>query len=380
MKWVLWLLALPVLLNAVQASVVISQVFYDPAGTESGGEAVEISNGGSSAVDIGKWVLATESSAADATIPEGTMLAPGQSFLIADSGWSSAKDNPAWKSADLEETITMANSDSGIALKDSSGAVIDAVGWGNPAGIKQGLYEGTPASQVQAGKALSRTQDTGNNAADFSEAEPMFFSGEAVAIIANVTNLPVSNLPIGAALDEDDGAEPGVQLKPVAGGTRALHLKVYYNGSSVSASGFGTTTALAKESGVWKGGLALEYWSSPGQQQVVVSTDSGNTTITATVLEISSARVETKSVLLKASPGSTADGEIRVVNEGNIPVEVSWIGDDLVFGNASISFENLVIVSRKIMPKETGSIDVKLNIPENAAPGEYRAIVRMNEQ
>ncbi|MEM4247266.1 MAG: lamin tail domain-containing protein, partial [Candidatus Woesearchaeota archaeon] len=184
MRVVLWFLALLAFLNVVQAQVVISQVLYDPVSTESGGEAIEIRNDGGSAVDISKWVIATESSAIDATIPDKTILLPGATFLVADSGWSSSKDNPAWRNADLEETITMANSDSGVALKDSSGNIIDAVGWGNPAEIKQGLFEGAPALPVPAGKALARTQDTNNNANDFTEAEPAFFSGQSVIIIA----------------------------------------------------------------------------------------------------------------------------------------------------------------------------------------------------
>jgi hypothetical protein len=379
MKAVLWFLALLALLNAAHASVVISQVLYDPINTESGGEAVEIRNDGSSAVDIGKWVIATESSAADATIPEGTLLSPGASFLIADTGWSSAKDSPAWKSADLEETITMANSDSGIALKDSSGAIIDSLGWGSPANIKQGLYEGTPASQVPAGKALARIKDTNNNAADFSEAEPMFFSGENVAIIVNVTSQVTTPLSLGAALNDDDSAEPGVQLNPVAGGTRTLHLEAYYNGSWVKASWLGRSVELSKNGSKWSGELSLEYFDAPGLQQIAITADKANATIPVTVLELSSARVETKTVWLKAQPGSTAEGEINVRNEGNVAVDVSWSGSDLVFGNASISSENLVISSRTILPGETKSIGVRLAVPESALPGEYKSIVKMNE-
>ncbi len=382
MKAILWLFALLALLNAAQASVVISQVLYDPINTESGGEAVEIRNDGSSAVDISKWVLATESSLTDATIPDRTLLSPGSTFLIADSGWSTAKDNPEWKSANLEETITMANSDSGVALKDLSGAIIDALGWGNPANIKQGLYEGTPASPASAGKALARTKDTNNNVADFVEAEPMFFSGEIVEIVVNVTNSSSenpANPPLGAALNEDDSAEPGVQLNPVAGGTRTLHLEAYYNGTFVKAAWFGNSASLSKNGSRWSGELPLEYWYAPGTQQIALTADNGNATIPVTIMELSSARIETKTVSLKASPGRTADGEIRVVNEGNVAVDVSWSGNDLLFGTASIASSNLVIAGKQILPRETGAISVKLNVPNSAVPGEYRAIVRMNQ-
>ena len=49
MKYLLWFVLLAPI---VSANVVISQVLYDPIGTESGGEAIELRNEGSSAVDI----------------------------------------------------------------------------------------------------------------------------------------------------------------------------------------------------------------------------------------------------------------------------------------------------------------------------------------
>ncbi len=374
MKMVLWFLALLALLNAAQASVVISQVLYDPLGTESGGEAVEIRNDGSTAVNISKWVLATGASAADATIPDSTILQPGAVFLIADAGWNSSKDNPAWKNADLEETVTMANTNSGVAIKDSSGVVIDAVGWGSP---PAGLSEGMPASPVQAGQALIRTKDTGNNAADFVSAEPAFFSGDGVVIAVNVTGTP--HLPVGVALDGDDSAEPGVQLRPVAGGTRALHLEVYYNGTSASAIWLGKTISLARDGGKWSGELLLECWQSPGVQQLLVLADTRNLTIPVTILELKAAKIETRTVFLHAPPGSTASGAIIVKNEGNVPFTASWQGSDLVLGDKRIPFENLEISGSTILPKETKEFGVRLAIPENAEFGEYRTIVRINE-
>jgi uncharacterized membrane protein len=82
---------------------------------------------------------------------------------------------------------------------------------------------------------------------------------------------------------------------------------------------------------------------------------------------------------LKASPGRTAEGEIRVKNEGNVAVDVSWTGNDLVFGNRTIPSSNLIIVSKQVAPKEIGIIGVRLDVPGNTATGEYRTIVRMNE-
>ncbi len=180
-----YLLLMVLLSPAVSAGVVISQVLYDPVGTESGGEAIELRNDGSVAEDISGWVIATESSSTDAVIPENTVLQPGQTFLIADKNWDDSKDNPEWRSADYEETITLGNKDSGIALI-SDGEVIDAVGWGDSTNIEGGLYEGSPAAMASPGKALLRTQDSDDNFEDFVVADADFQPGIAVPITADV--------------------------------------------------------------------------------------------------------------------------------------------------------------------------------------------------
>lgn len=181
-----WLALIVLLVPCVSASVVISQVLYDPVGTESGGEAIELRNDGNVSVDIGNWVLRTEYADADATIPENTVLKPSETFLVADEGWDDNKDNSSWKSADYEEKITLGNTNGGIALIDN-GSIIDAVGWGDAGEIDDGLYEGDPAAEVSAGMALLRTSDNDDNSEDFEGAEPSFQDGIFVPVTASVS-------------------------------------------------------------------------------------------------------------------------------------------------------------------------------------------------
>lgn len=183
------------------ASVVISQVLYDPIGTESGGEAIELRNDGNEPANIGGWVIRTESSDSDATIPLNTVLQPSATFLIADEGWNSSRDNSSWKAADYEEKITLGNTDSGVALLTANGSVVDAVGWGAPANIDSGLYEGDPAQQVSAGMALARIQDTDDNSADFQPAKPSFLDGLFVPVTASVTFGGSSYLTVSKSLN-----------------------------------------------------------------------------------------------------------------------------------------------------------------------------------
>jgi hypothetical protein len=378
MRTLAWIVAVLALLPMVDAGVVISTVLYDPLGAESGGEAVQLRNDGGTAVNISGWVLASEASATDATIPQGTMLASGAAYLITDAGWSSAKDNPSWQDADHEETLTLANADSGVALKDASGSIIDAVGWGDAANIKPGLYEGVPAALVGPGKALVRSQDTGDNSADFSEGEPAFFSGEGLLLVVNVSPATPGTLPLGAALREDDSADPGVQLLPYAGTARALRLEANYSGTSASVSAFGKSSALVKNGDIWAGDIMLDYWTAPGGYVVTLSTPTGNITLPVTVLELKVAKLETKTLSLKSSPGRTASGTIRVHNQGNVPVRVDWRTSDLVFGAQRISAERLDIEDASIKPAEKREFEVALEVPVNASIGEYRTRITMD--
>lgn len=210
MKWLLLLLAIPF----VSADVIIYQVLYDPVGTESGGEAVELKNTGSAPVDVSGWVIASESSATDVTLPNNAVIPAGQTYLVADANWDTKKDNSQWRSADYEETMTLGNADSGIALKSNS-SVIDAVGWGDEEEINAGLWEGSPASPATAGHALVRTSETNDNSADFTSMPADFFDGIPVIINANVSiSLPAFEIsprldlsPNGNLIIKNNGEE-----------------------------------------------------------------------------------------------------------------------------------------------------------------------------
>ncbi|MBI2208206.1 lamin tail domain-containing protein [Candidatus Woesearchaeota archaeon] len=161
---------------AIADHVIISEVYYD-AVDESNSEYIELYNPTSSTIDISGWVINTTSSTNDATIPASSNIPAHSFFLIADSGWFTGKDNSGWPNANYEgEEITLANSNGGVQLLNSLGAVIDVVGWGS---ADSGFFEGTVLSIVDSGNSSERKSslthnenegngwDTNNNSADF---------------------------------------------------------------------------------------------------------------------------------------------------------------------------------------------------------------------
>ena len=253
----------------VSANVVINQVLYDPIGTESGGEAVELKNIGSSAVDISGWVIATESSDTDAIVPDNTILSAGDVYLIADENWNSSKDDESWRSADHEERITLGNSDSGVALL-ANGSVVDAVGWGDAEGIEDNLYEGSPAVLVSPGKTLLRTQDTNDNSEDFVEAVADFQPGIPVPVSADVVisvpSIEVSkslNLAPEGILSIKNNGDVPVSVKLIFNDLRCKNSTI--SKSAISLDGPLEFTILAKTEHRSKVSLRIPANAVPGK-------------------------------------------------------------------------------------------------------------------
>jgi hypothetical protein len=362
------------LCNAID-HVVITEVLYDPVNTESGGEAVEIYNPTNGSVDISGWVLRTESSASDATIPSGTVLLPEQYYLIADSNWETMRDDLSWDEADHTEPITLMNSDSGVALVDS-GVVIDAVGWGDPLGIPDDLYETVPAAMVSPGKSLLRDGDSDNNVLDFSESEPGMKNSTMVFDDSNSIILEVSvenNAPTVESVvisPDDDGFAAGVQVIPEPGSVKTVTITadvadadgantiqsvlVYVKDEGVDMV---KTSTLSNTTAVYSADISMQYYDAGGLYNVTVTaSDSGGNSSAMSVFEyyeMIAIELDTSGLQFpKSGPGSalemhgdyamsTADAP-SVRNIGNVMIDVGIEGSDMTDGGNSIGVDNLM--------------------------------------
>lgn len=366
-------------------NVIISEVLYDPLVTETGGEAVEIYNPTGSAVDISGWAIRTESSSSDATIPDGTLLEAHSYYLVADAGWSSAKDNASWPEADHEEAITMSNTDAGVALVAANGTIIDALGWGDIAGIADGLYEGTPAMPVSAGNSLKRTDldaDSDDNSVDFSETIPELQNSSSAA--AGPDNEPGTSIEIGvdvennaptilsvSVLEDEDTETPGIQVMPVPEGTKEVVLSATVTDvdgtePAVSAIVTGpdseTTMTMTKVEDInsttarYNATLLMQFYNTAGTYTASVLADDGSGNSTAETsfeyLRMAAISIDATSLLFTgAHPGgtttisgdyalSTADTP-TVRNTGNTPLDIGLYGTDFTDGEKSIGISNL---------------------------------------
>jgi Lamin Tail Domain/Collagen triple helix repeat (20 copies) len=134
-------------------------------------EFVELFNAGSSAADVGGFKVAYRSAAGTsdislATIPAGTTIPAGGFYLLAGSGYLGSH------TPDQTFSTSLASTGGGIALRDSTGVILDSVGYGDSTNAFVEAHATTaPPATAAPGSSSDRLpdgHDTNDNAADFS--------------------------------------------------------------------------------------------------------------------------------------------------------------------------------------------------------------------
>ncbi|MBU1700168.1 MAG: lamin tail domain-containing protein [Candidatus Eisenbacteria bacterium] len=150
-----------------ESRVVINEIFYDPQGSDTGKEYVELFNAGLSSIVLDDIILESgngarpESWSVEWAAPSNLVLDPG-AFL-----WIGGVPEGYSGSPDFETTLHLQNGPDAARVRRGD-EVIDLVGWGvleYPV-----YYEGLPAPDLPSGEALGRMpdgNDTGDNSRDF---------------------------------------------------------------------------------------------------------------------------------------------------------------------------------------------------------------------
>jgi len=151
------LLVLPLMHASTErasAQVVINEVLYDPEGSDTGLEFVELMNCGHAGVLLTGWVLETGNGAHpdDWTVEwiggDLDYLDVGDILLVGEAGVTPAPD--------YTTPLDLQNGPDGVRLREGD-RIVDTVGWGEP--LFAEYYEGRPAVDTPSGSSLARSPD-----------------------------------------------------------------------------------------------------------------------------------------------------------------------------------------------------------------------------
>ncbi len=389
-------------LTLAAEQVVISKVLYDPLGTQSGGEAVEIYNPTNDDVNISGWIISTETSTTDATLPE-FILESGQYFLIADEGWSTSRDNEDWVEADHEEILSLTNSDSGVALKEGSN-IIDAVGWGKASEISEGLFEGTPHNGADKGSVLERKklfenkQDNNNNSDDFlANSRPIFRNSQSAGNNQSLLVLEFTVVGRSELWGEINLSGENVIKKtvfPQAGDLSWVEVSVEYWGSENELGGSiwqqGNQVkefSLNKENGSnYYGNFSLNYSNPAGEYNLVISSTEANKSFNFSYAELVAFNLSSTYLKLgNISAGENATQPVGLMNIGNTALNLelssgSFNGNEsslpatimsYTLGGYQGSLNSTSVIPLNLGSGEKANLEFILAVPEETIEGRY---------
>ncbi len=390
--------------------VVISQVLYNPNGSDTDREAVELFNPTNNSINITGWTLRTESKDIDATIPNA-VIKPNSYFLISDSGWETHK-NLDWPSSDYEESISLSNTNAGVALIDLNNQTVDAVGWGDSANIKPGLFEGNPAVVVSDGQSLIRTKingsfiDTNNNSNDFYAGSPELHNSNYSTSSSNKLevefNVVEPDLKILNMTLTDDLNETNESITPSPGGNRMLSIKVETNLNSSVTLFFNNQSYAAhilssnNSSYLFSADIPVPYYLSPGIHSIHVEAEKGNKTdednitfnyeslislfVDSTNINLGDVKAGSEEILFGDKDVNSSSNP-TVKNIGNVKLNINVKKGDSTnfnfsnvyfsFGNSmpNISISNSHTFNIGLSPSESESFNIKLDVPSTNTLG-----------
>ncbi|MBI5391564.1 lamin tail domain-containing protein [Candidatus Woesearchaeota archaeon] len=397
--------------KASEDKIIIAQVLYDPL-TPTGGEAVELYNPTAEAVNLSGYVLATKSSNKDVTLPP-VMLAPKQYFLIADEKWDETKDDDTWPAAEYEETMTLPNANSGVALRFGN-ETVDAVAWGESTDYS--LMKGTPALPTVKGQSLRRKnlQNTGNNLDDFEAGIPVWKratvqQSASQNVIINETILTLeleiedAKLPeLNLSLNADDLPEEGIQLFPIPGKQKQVTFSLMGELKNVTIY---LTTPVKKQLLEFQNGksnFSLNYFDLPGMYTLnaAILTKEGKffeKNLSFEYKGIAAFEIEKNKIDFGKWKANTTTNQSRMSlkNQGNVPLHIGIHALNLqngteiknqtlqaAFGNQTITIKNTLSFFNVVLQpgQQTQDLSFWFSLKEKIFSGKYRLNLGISAQ
>lgn len=162
-------------------AMVFSEIYYDPKGTDTGHEFVEIYNDGDQPVDLTGWKLFEANTNHGLVLYSGNpVLGPGEYAVIADQPATIVNDFPGINTV-FDSVFSLNNTGETIALKNQSLAITDQITYTSDQGASEdgnslnsidgGLVPRTPSPGAAPASNSFLLDDNSNNGTEGSSEE-----------------------------------------------------------------------------------------------------------------------------------------------------------------------------------------------------------------
>lgn len=309
--------------------VVISEILIDGVNesqASNNDEFVEIYNPTSSSVDIGGWTIDYRSATSTSftnkyTLPTGTVMQPHKYFLFGGGGVANRDNNPAPSS-----TLGLSNTGGAVFIRNSSGTVVDLIGWGTASSSN---YEGTVATKPAQGISLERKAKSTSDAASMGPGGADEFAGNGYDSDDNAADFVQRATP--QPQSSADPAEPSTAIPGSGIGSAAVSpISV----SSASSADF-TITFISNDTDTirtavvvmpagftWAGSVSALSVSGAGASGALISVNQDTVTLTGiAVTKTDTGRIAISSVSVPDS-AMIANFVLKTAVSGVVPSEV----------------------------------------------------------
>jgi len=321
----------PFLFSQTANHLVVSEILIDGINESSAttnDEFVEFYNPTSDPIDVSNWSIAYRSASGTTfnikyTFPSGTLIQSHKYYLFGGGGVIS-RDNSS-----ESQLLGLGNTGGGLFLRNSSGNIIDLIGWGSAA---SGNYEGTVAVKPAQGISLERKANSFSSASSMGIGGADELEGNGFDSDNNATDFVQRTTP--QPQNSSSPAEPTIDT----GGNGTGNVSVFPNVLDVSESidlmfkidGDGTHTldsvliVIPSSSGwIWSSSISDVIISGGAAVSHTVSIEGDTIYIgSVTVKSIDSLIVKILNVTSPSNSGYT-DFPVKTAVSGGIPLPVS---------------------------------------------------------
>ena len=408
MKFLQILFAFFVMLTTANANIVISEIMYDPSqGSDTDLEWVEIYNDGPAAVDLKDWKL-------DGSNFDDIAINPKEYVVIARELVDGSDD-------DLESFEAYYGNNDGIwDEKDGNYKAVD----GSMSLVDEDyilLSSDTYADSINYssswggkgnGKTIYKINLGGSNTKE-NWAESTFDGGTPgknknnngllvkLEVISSNTEISFVTLP-------DDSSDAGYQILPIANENRLIQVNVEVNTQSNIAvyAELNSNKIQLNQAGsngttkIFDGSLQMPFYSNAGNQTINVSVTDQNKKTTYKMVDFEYLPLIASTFDIDEinfgtlQSGNSAEKSVSMKNAGNVLIDASVSGTDLVNGQDMIGVQNMQVktaTSYMQLSKTPAIIDLnlgpginsskhiyfKVNIPQDVSPNIYSGVISL---